>query len=432
MEISPAARRLLIGLGLLSGFIGFIWIRSAFGPKDSYRRDFVNDYLPAKALLNGANPYLPMPELAKRFDFPLPEGLFPHPTPHTPGLLLLSAPMGLFDYFAANLVWTGLALICLVVAIRLLQLRGGLSPEWALTFLLVWAALGWGPLEADLITGQIDSWLLLLMVLAWLALRSGRQVSGGMLLGAVLSLKLIAWPFGLYLLLRRQWRGLWGIGITVGLAHLAALAAMGGGTIKDYYLAIGPSVSQIYRTYFSNLALTSLGWRLFAGTAESAHLTPNVLVRPLVESVALARFSAWALPSMFLLATLWLARKARSIDTAFGLLLCASLLSGPLCWFHYCTLVMLPMAIVGRRLLGGETRRPIAVFAAILTLFISIPHPVYIETTMRFGAQIPGSAITLIPFAAGLLPTLPAFLVMGWMCLLWKTDRLSPVLDRTA
>ncbi len=72
MKVSPGWKRLFLYLGLLAGFIGFIWLQAIFAPDIYYRRDFTADYLPAKAILTGINPYTPLPELAKQFDFPCP------------------------------------------------------------------------------------------------------------------------------------------------------------------------------------------------------------------------------------------------------------------------------------------------------------------------------------------------------------------------
>ena len=422
MQISPGWKRLLLYLGLLAGFIGFIWLQAIFEPENFYRRDFTADYLPAKACLAGINPYTPLPELAKQFAFPLPTDLFRHPTPHSPGLLLLSTPIGLVSYRTANLVWIGFSLLCLLLAILLLLREFGVTKSCVWALALSWMALGYGPLTADLGTGQIDPWLLLLAVGMWLAWRRERQWLGGVLLGGALALKLLAWPFVVFLLLRRQWRALFGAGLTVGAVHLLALAVFGFAAVRDYYLKVGPQVGQLYRGYFSNLALTSWGWRLFQGTGEALELAPHVLVEPLYASATLARIFSLLLPLLLLAVTLWLAWRVRQFDTSFMLLLCASLLLGPISWFHYLTVLILPIGLLAQRLLHNHALPSLRRAALVLALLTALPHHVIIGLALHFGTPLTASKITTLPFAASLIATLPTFFVLGWMALLWRTD----------
>ncbi len=127
-------------------------------------------------------------------------------------MLLLSAPIGLVDYRTANLIWIGFSLLCLLLALQLVLREFDVMKSWVWALALSWMALGYGPLTVDLITGQIDLWLLLLAVGMWRAWRRERHLLGGVLLGGALALKLLAWPFAVFLLLRRQWRALFGAG----------------------------------------------------------------------------------------------------------------------------------------------------------------------------------------------------------------------------
>jgi hypothetical protein len=67
-------------------------------PPDVYSKDFLQEYLMARALLLGVNPYLPLSELAARFLGPLPVIVFPHPLAAPPPAAMLSIPLGLLGY----------------------------------------------------------------------------------------------------------------------------------------------------------------------------------------------------------------------------------------------------------------------------------------------------------------------------------------------
>ena len=67
LTLSPGFKRLLLLLAALNGLVGIKRIIESFLAPDIYRKDFVSGYLMAKAMLNGVNPYLPLPELADRW-----------------------------------------------------------------------------------------------------------------------------------------------------------------------------------------------------------------------------------------------------------------------------------------------------------------------------------------------------------------------------
>ncbi len=216
---------------------------------------------------------------------------------------------------------------------------------------------------------------------------------------------------------RVVWRGL-----TVGAVHLLALAVFGFAAVRDYYLKVGPQVGQLYRGYFSNLALASWGWRLFQGTGAARELAPHVLVEPLFASATLARVFALLLPLLLLVVTLWLAWRARQFDTSFMLLLCASLLLGPISWFHYLTVLLLPIGLLAHRLLPNHALPSLRRAALPLALLTALPHHVIIGIALYFGAPLTNSNVIALPLAASLIATLPTFFVLGWMALLWRTD----------
>jgi hypothetical protein len=85
----------LFALLLLAG--ASVWTSAAsLAPPHVYLKDFMQEYLLAKAALGGVNPYLPLPALARQFISPPPVIALDHPTPHPPPVAVLSLPLAVF------------------------------------------------------------------------------------------------------------------------------------------------------------------------------------------------------------------------------------------------------------------------------------------------------------------------------------------------
>lgn len=306
----------------------------------------------------------------------------------------------------------------------LLRWWGGRPALWKVAGIAVCAFI-WDPLLDEFIIGQLNTLLLLLLTGAWLALRKGRG-GGGVLLGVVLSLKLMAWPIIIFLALRRDWRAAGTACVTTTLAHLVAAAAMGCGAVADYYVHVGAAVAGLYRAHGANFSAWSVGWRLFQGVSSS--VVWSVTAPPLIYSPGAARVVSYALPAALLGAGLLFTRKAKHFDTAFAALICVSILVSPITWSHYLILAAIPLAVMLRSLLCRECPRGLRLFAIATGLVLLVPR-LQMERFASFfatNASAPGQSVT-VPFAAGLLTLLPA---AGVLALLFLIVRLDPVCGR--
>ncbi|MGE0128861.1 MAG: glycosyltransferase family 87 protein [Blastocatellales bacterium] len=413
MTFSPGFKRFLLILIPLYGLIGVKPIIQSFAPSAVYRKDFISPYLMAKAIQSDVNPYLPLPELAARWLPDLPHGIFPHPTPHTPALGLLSLPLAPLDYRTAALIWLLCQVGCLVACVALLQRWWGAPPRAGLTVGAACMILNWPPVVEDLWLGQINLLLLVLLLLAWLALREGKEILGGAMLGSLLALKLMAWPLLIFLALRRRWRGVAMAGAVMIATHLAAIAALGFGCVRDYYLKVGPLATSIYRAYDANLSAWAFGWRLFANV--------NSPISTGIVAPGLARWSMYAAPLAVLMLGLWLALRAKQFDTAFGALVCASLLVNPVAWTHYLVMGAIPMAIVARRLWAAGFPKKLSLVAVAL----SIPTFSYLYIARLFSTPEMTKQDMVFHPVVGLLSLIIGLVTLGWMWLVWLTERLE-------
>jgi len=431
----PAAiwlRRLLLAAALVAGLSASATVIRYLAAPWRYEKDFLQEYLFARAVLGQTAPYQPLDALAARFLPRLAIPMFPHPTPHPPPVIFVALPFGLLPYEQAQAAWLVLEVICFAVALRLLTqplFPGlGLGRFVILTLLTVpllhfWEEFG---------LGQLMMLQLLLLVGVWRAWRGGRATLAALLLGLALALKLIAWPLILLLLIRRERRAALIAAATFVCANLAAAAIVGISEVVYYYTAVGRWVWGIYRADWGNFALASIPWRLFDGTGSGlfggSQTPPLVRLPALAFPVALALVGGWLVGGLF-----WAAR-ARTFDTAFSLLICTSVLASPLTWCHYLVLLAAPLAVAVRQVsVLGFPRGPVYQLLCIAVL-LSIPAALFHDAMMRFVQ--PTQAGAGPPFAASLIDLIPAAAVIALLAFLRELDlngvRTPAIVDRDA
>jgi hypothetical protein len=422
MKFSKTFQRFLWAYVAFSGLNGIRMVLTSFSHPDIYRKDFVSGYLLAQALYVGVDPYQDLSVLAQQLALNSPIQIFPHPTPHPVPLGLLALPLCFWGFDRAAQLWCLFEILCLTVSLVLLaRWWQGDAVKYKLVFLCGWVLLGWGPVTEDLWAGQFNPILLLVLLLAWQALRQGQEIKGGVWLGCALAFKLMAWPVVLFLLWRRRWRSVLATGLTGLGFHLLSASLIGFAGLLRYYTKAGPTVSALYREVDANYSASSFGWRLFADTTSAFYVGNKIA--PLMHWPAAAKLCSILFPLLVLAFGLWLAHKCQSFDTAFALLLCISLLVNPVAWNHYFVLLLLPLAILARRLQQMDFPPALTLKLAIFWLVAS-PSP---DTWRQLAAFFQSVSVTgerpTVPFAAGLLMFTYAFALFGLMTLLWRSEQ---------
>lgn len=421
----PAAvwlRRLLLLTMILAGVSASSTVIRYLTPPWIYEKDFLQEYLFARAVLGQVNPYGVLQELGTLF-LPRPDiPLFPHPTPHPPPVVFVALPFGLLPYEQAQVAWLLLGMSCMVIALWLLlqpHFPGLSIPKFALICLITipllhfWEELG---------LGQLMMLQLLLLMGAWRAFRVGRERAGAVCLGLALALKLIAWPLIILLMVGRKWRAIIVALATFASANLAAALILGPREVIYYYSTVSEWVWGIYRGDWGNFSLMSVGWRLFEGTGVSS-LT-GLHAPPLVAAPGLAYPAAILVVGIWLVVGLMWAAKARSFDVAFSMTLCTSILASPLTWCHYLILLVMPLSLIARRIINlGCPRRAVYQFL-LLVVLLSIPATLFHDAMMLFAqTPQPPARGMVIPFAASLIDLIPTAAVIALLFFLRQLDR---------
>ena len=272
-----------------------------------YQRDFLQFYLMGHALREGANLYAPISELAARFEPHLNNWL--DISAYPPIVAIIGLPLSFLSYFWAVVVWLIFELGCLAISIRHMTKYFGASSLPVLVTICMY--ISWQPVYIDLYLGQFMIPILLLLILTWQALKEGKEIKAGLLLGIVFAIKLYAWPLGLFLFIKRKWRCPVVAGLVFFFANAVMAAWTGSATVVDYYTRVGGTVLAQYVSDPFNFSAWSVGFR-WAGQPGAVLLLLAVLSFSLV-----------------------LALKSKDFDTGFMVMLAASTILQPIAWIHY-------------------------------------------------------------------------------------------------
>jgi hypothetical protein len=300
------------------------------------------------------------------------------------------------------LVW---AVVCVARA------AGARLPWWG-ELVIAAALVGWYPFYWDLIFGQLMVLLLALLAGAWLALRSGRSVLGGVLVGLAVLVKLIPWPLFLLLVLRRDWRALGASIATALLGYAATGWAMGPDRLLAYFTRVAPDVGHMYEASAVNLSLWAPGRRLFEGTPRGEYAGMDITAPPLVESPLAAMVISVAVPALVLAGACFWARNQRGLGPSLGVMVCVVVLVSPIAWPHYFVLAVIPATQVINWLVRHRLPKRETIAALVLGSLLLLPSEHWQLLAHLAAGQLPVQGQTSV------LPVTPALLTLGPACAL--------------
>jgi hypothetical protein len=230
---------------------------------------------------------------------------------------LAVVPLSLLPFWAAGTIYTLLSIAAMVLALWWLEVR-----DWRCYGL----ALLSFPFLNGLFFGAVGPFLVLGIAAAWRW--RARVWTPAIAIASVVVAKIFPWPLAVWLLVTKRYRA-FALTVAIGLAMtLLAWAAIGFAGMLEY-----PSMLANL-TFIQELRATSLVAILIAlGISTSA-------------ATALALMAGAGL----LVAAWRAARRVGGEQTAFGLVIIATLTAAPIVWDHYLVLLFIPIALRSPRL----------------------------------------------------------------------------------
>ena len=394
-------------------------------PATYQERDILQEYLMAKALLSGVNPYLPLQELAQLFIGKFP--YLPHPAPYPPFIAILSIPLTWLSLNNLIIGWFIFEVGCLAAIAGMLTFLWKGRVDWIQAIFILFLLLSWYPVMVDLLYGQLTILLATLLLAALLALRKNHKILAGVIIGFSVAIKMFTWPLIIYFAVKKDWKALFSSILTTLGLNLVALIVLGFTPIMDYYLHVSMQVSAIYHGFLKNYSIWSIGYRLFEGSG----LTEKDFISapPLVDLPSAAPWVSAALAAAFLVVGLIWAIRSKEVDIAYSILICVLVAISPIAWDHYYLMILICLAV----LLLNLSRHSFPTWPTIIFIIIAfmlfffndqIAEVIFIFNGGKDLLQTRGNQIT---FASGMLEILPIVELIILAILLWRRGITSPL-----
>src|SRR5262249_40674122 len=227
--------------------------------------DFFQLWASARNVLNGLPVYEDHKSMVERYLGYRPkadEQVMIERSSQTPTAVLLALPFAGLSYPDATLAWNLVSLLALGASLWLVAgaLRMRLSP-WCL-FPLVTLLLICHPFRSQMILGQLNLVLLILITGSSLLDGSGRSYWAGILLGAATAIKLFPGFLFLYFLLRGQWKVILAGAIAFTAIIALTIPVVGLQTWRDHVEEGIPYLWQ-FRDWWVNASLAGFWNKLF-------------------------------------------------------------------------------------------------------------------------------------------------------------------------
>jgi alpha-1,2-mannosyltransferase len=373
------ARRGLALAWLTFGLVAFLWITSLVF--STYRAgrlyDFAQEWTSVRNYQSGLPVYLDFAQSLERHIGGTANPTFSY-NAHPPASILLALPFGLLEYPSAYLIWNIASLICLGLSLwMIVRIRRGNARDVSFLGLLVVVVFG-NALTHQLVQGQLNLVILLLITAAWAADRKNAVAISGALIGLAAAIKLFPAFLVLYPLARRRW-------LAVGTAALTFLAVNGmawfmfsGQAYADYFLRVAPELSK-FRDALPNASLLGFWTKLLDGSL--GEVVPVWHCPPLAKALGVACSLAAAAGTLYVMNRV--ARRsadAASCDTdqdlSFALCCAGMLLASPITWDHY-FLLLIPGLWFAWCAYGGQAgAKTLVAVCAVLLMWVN-PYSVW-------------------------------------------------------
>jgi hypothetical protein len=392
---AKARRITAVGLALVAAVLAGRLLVLAYLGADEPAHGFVGHYTASRLVLEGTNVTTiyddaRMIQEVHRFEPGVTDVFGANP----PTVAFAALPVAWMDYPTARLVWILLNTVAWLVAVYWLARVCQLPGEWAAG--LVGVAALFQPAIEHMRHGQFHVLVLLLVLVAWRALKRRPRLAGASL-GLALVLKaagILFWPM---LIMRRRWRVLDGGFVVVLLALLASIPVAGLAAwilfgYRAVALAQGGSLSVT-----AYQALPGLVRRL---TMADPQWNPSPAIPFEYGAIAGA-----ALAVVLVIIALILIDRRRDHDLAFAAFSALSLALVPVSLDYHYVLAIFPIAV----LLGRLHARPASVSFVVLAV-----------ATLAIAADLPYRSPRLADgvFAVLAYPKLYGALLLAGLCLL--------------
>lgn len=355
MPTSPRRTALWVVAAVLAALLYGPAYLMVVRPPAGFAGDFVQDWLSARDHAAGLPVYGDLRAALLRHT-----GLVPDPrdeflavNAHPPASVLLALPFAPLDPSDAHLAWNLVNLPLVALAAWLVVRELGYRPGWRGAVIAVALGLPCAPLFDQVMFGQFNALLVVLLAAAWAADSRDRPWLAGACVGVAAAVKLFPAFVALYFVAAGRWRAAAAaVAAFLGMNAVAA-GVLGADAFRAYVQDVIPAVGGMNAGVWKNVSLGSFWTRALAPLPQS-RIAPApdfpgaALALTLVSQLAVVGAAAWAA---------WAGRgTAAGRDRAFAAACAGMLLLAPTSWPHYFLLLAVPVGLLVARLPAGPGR----------------------------------------------------------------------------
>ena len=287
--------------------------------------------------------------------------------PNPPIMAILLSPLARLEPVAMGLTWfylkAAMALVSLFAVFHLVAAGGRPFPAWAKALAVLLAIR---PIVLDLQHGNVNLFILFLLVVALFAYQKGRGVVAGLVLGLAIACKLTPALFLPYLLWKRSWRALGGClaGVVLFLwPGVVPAVVLGAGEnqhqLRQWYesMVVPYALEHKVWTEHNNQSLVGTIYRLTTHSPSASTYDADKRYVP-TEYANLwdldPRQAHWMVLGCELLfagVVVWCcrtptARPGWRLNAEFAIVTLGMLLFSERTWKHHCVTLLLPFAVL--------------------------------------------------------------------------------------
>lgn len=318
-------------------------------------------------------------------------GRFQYPNP--PIMAIILEPLVQLPPVIAALTWfylkVGMAVLAMLWVFRLIETPERPFPAWAKGLTVI---LSLRPIMGDLDHGNVNLFILFLVVLALTAYRKRWDLAAGCTLALAIACKVTPALFVPYFLWKRSWRVLGGCALGLALFFWPGFVpALRLGWHENqqqltswYNDMVRPFVveGKVWSEH-NNQSLGGLGYRMLTASPSFSTYVENVYTPTRYDNIfSLPREHVrWLLKGcmgLFVLVVVWSCRTATEprqgwrLGAEFALITLGMLLFSERTWKHHCVTLILPFAVLSYYLasVASSSRERIGVAGALAAVMV--------------------------------------------------------------
>jgi hypothetical protein len=341
--------------------------------------------------------------------------------PNPPMMALILLPIEQLPPLTGAILWFCLKAAMAVLAILVVSsmLDAGETPFPTLGKAIA-VGLSLRPIEGDLVHGNVNLFILLLLALSLSAYCRRKDTLAGILLGLSIACKVTPGLFILYFLWKRAWKTLLGTALGLGVFVLLVPALALGWAENLTYLQswhrqmVAPYAAGVVSSEHKNQSLPGLLHRLlsdepsfstYVGEEKVTLQTHNLASLPpeTVQGIIIGCMALFGLLAMASCRTPTESRRGVLLVAEFGFVILGMLLFCERTWKHHCVILLIPFSVIAYAVTTAEVSRRLRwclagglIAAGVLMLSTSSGHlDAQVEAQGRLGklAQVYGAYV---------------------------------------